>query len=589
MKDRKAFTLIELLVVIAIIAILLAILVPAVQRVRASARSTQSKSNLSELGVAMKHYEGTGRGNLRVTAWEQTLLPYADEDTDIFVDPSDVNGDVSYALSSKVVSMGGGDDMKIAIIESNDRIIDLDMQSCSGTPLVPSITGTPAARHLGTTNALLYGGAVRSFEPAEIDLTDPSKNPLVIWWLPDREHGVVCGSVVVIVNPNTLPEPSSGEPYADIEIVEVEDEYDDDDDDDQPVCDPRAFIPGEGYPEVRDWSIRFNGNRLFLDPSNWQLNTWDGTRVLGRPLQSPDYHEDGYVIGIQDCIGATPCGDLDFDDLVFRFTRLSNGDLEVAAIHSHAEYRFDLLDQNGDIVQGFDSSGNPVPFEFIGGYGNNGAGSTPAHELPWEYPPTENDPRILTATIPCGGLPTATPPPPATWDFADSDGYPSLDGWTIIQQSNGQDNVPYLQASDRSERGMSSVPVLTTAWDHRGQTAGFIGDNGHDPLVARSPTFTIPAGATQITWQVQGGSASAAAPSLGTGAYASGVQGTVLVRTSTNERVMARKVDAQAIATPQSFDVSAFAGDGQQYYIEVVDTRSGGWGYCDWDEFQLPD
>ena len=207
---RAGFTLVELLVVIAIIAVLVAILMPAVQRVRASARSTQSKNNLAQMGKAMKHYEGLGKGNLRVADWQETLKPYADESTRIFVDPADDNGPVSYALSNKVVSMGAGDVKKIAIIESNDTVIDLDTKNC--TDGQATIVGTPVARHLGMTNALLYGGAVRSFEPAEIDLADTSKEPLVVWWLPDREHGLVCGTVVVIDNPGTLPGPSGTDP-----------------------------------------------------------------------------------------------------------------------------------------------------------------------------------------------------------------------------------------------------------------------------------------------------------------------------------------------------------------------------------------
>ena len=210
--SKFGFTLVELLVVIAIIAVLIAILLPAVQRVRASARATQSRNNLSEMGVAMKHYEGLGKGNLRTESWEQTLAPFLDDATAIFVDPADDDGDVSYALTTKVVSMGANDDKKIAIIESNERIIDLDTQSCSGTPLAPSITGSPVARHSGMTNALLYGGAVRSFEPAEIDLADSSNEPLVIWWLPYRDHGLVCGQVVVIEPPSPLPEPSGTDP-----------------------------------------------------------------------------------------------------------------------------------------------------------------------------------------------------------------------------------------------------------------------------------------------------------------------------------------------------------------------------------------
>ena len=206
---RCGFTLVELLIVITIIAILVAILLPAVQRVRASARSAQSKNNLAQMGKAMKHYEGLGKGNLRQGGWQQTLSKYADKVEEMFVDPAD-DAPPSYALSNKVANFSRGDSDKIAIIESDELTITIENLNCTGGNA--TVTNGPAARHLGMTNALLYGGNVRSFEPADIDLADTSSEPLVVWWLPYRDHGYVCGTVVVVDNPNPLPTPTGTDP-----------------------------------------------------------------------------------------------------------------------------------------------------------------------------------------------------------------------------------------------------------------------------------------------------------------------------------------------------------------------------------------
>ena len=80
-KSNIAFTLIELLVVIAVIAILAALSLPTLTRARASAKSTVCKSNLKQIGTALRlylddfdKYPMWGDGATR--SWERDLAPY---------------------------------------------------------------------------------------------------------------------------------------------------------------------------------------------------------------------------------------------------------------------------------------------------------------------------------------------------------------------------------------------------------------------------------------------------------------------------------------------------------------------------------
>ena len=96
---KKGFTLIELLVVISVIALLVSILLPAFGKARLQAKRTVCMCNLRQQGLGLEMYSQDYNGkyppqtnrywgqNTYWSAWRDPLLPYVNDDKNIFTCP----------------------------------------------------------------------------------------------------------------------------------------------------------------------------------------------------------------------------------------------------------------------------------------------------------------------------------------------------------------------------------------------------------------------------------------------------------------------------------------------------------------------
>ena len=209
------------------------------------------------------------------------------------------------------------------------------------------------------------------------------------------------------------------------------------------------------------------------------------------------------------------------------------------------------------------------------------SGSTHDFTRPVQYTVTAQDglhSTVYTVTV------TVTPPP-LSYTFDNGAGQADWQGWTVISQNSGS---PKILVSNTTERGyMLNHPCITTRSGTDGGT--FSGDASHTALIARSPTFQITG--SPITIESAGGNLSSLAPNLGTGSYNTQVMGVALVRTSDGYRVASVRTGSQDVAPTMrsnTLNTAAYVNDGITYYLEAVDTYSGGWGYIEWDTFSIP-
>lgn len=184
------FTIVELLIVLASLGIMIGLLASAVFSAGERARSAECQSQLRQLGMA---YDSAVSSRRRVVSasWNEVLMNYVDDVTELFQCPVDVDIDVesdasqtSYGMNRRASRLGTDDAQKILLLDYGTKEVDFLADDPS-----EAWEGDVRPRHLGEVNVLYHDGSAHPKYPADIDPSDCAI--LERHWLPMRDFALL--------------------------------------------------------------------------------------------------------------------------------------------------------------------------------------------------------------------------------------------------------------------------------------------------------------------------------------------------------------------------------------------------------------